>query len=151
LLDLAEVVGEDALGRALEQAERLQLFDLAAVDALIERSAGRRGVGVLDRALAIYREPSHLTRSELERRFLTLCRDAGLPVPAANAWVIDQEVDVLWAEQRLVVELDSHRYHRTAAAFERDRVRDTALQLAGYRVLRVTRRRLDSEPGAVIA
>jgi hypothetical protein len=92
-----------------------------------------------------------VTRSELERRFLALCRDAGLPAPAANAWIVDQEVDVLWADQRLVVELDGHRFHRTRTAFERDRIRDTVLQVAGYRVLRVTQLRLDSEPASVIA
>jgi hypothetical protein len=150
LLDLAGVVRLDDLGRALEQAERLRLFDLLAVDALIERSYGRRGVRSLRRALLAYRELPHLTRSEFERRFLALCRDAGLPTPAANAWVIGHEVDVLWAEQLLVVELDSRSYHQTRAAFERDRIRDAALQLAGYLVLRVTRRRLDSEPEAVI-
>lgn len=56
-----------------------------------------------------------------------------------------------WPEQRLVVELDAHDTHRTLAAFERDRVRDTELQLAGYRVLRVTDRRLEAKPAEVVA
>jgi very-short-patch-repair endonuclease len=59
------------------------------------------------------------------------------------------EVDALWPHQRLVVELDGYEFHRTRAAFERDRARDAALQLAGYRVLRVTSRRLAGEPAAV--
>jgi hypothetical protein len=151
LLDLAGVVREDALARALEQAERLQLFDLRAVDALISRSRGRRGVKALRSALLIYRDPPPLTRSALERQFLDLCHDAGLPTPAANAWVLDQEVDMLWREERLVVELDSRSFHQTRAAFERDRRRDAALQLGGYRVLRVTRRWLEAEAPAVIA
>jgi very-short-patch-repair endonuclease len=50
---------------------------------------------------------------------------------------------------RLVVELDGYAFHRTRAAFERDRARDAALQLAGYRVLRLTARRLGEEPVAV--
>jgi very-short-patch-repair endonuclease len=66
-------------------------------------------------------------------------------------WVAGQEVDILWEEQRLIVELDGHSYHRTRAAFERDRIRDETLQLAGYRVLRITARRLASEPAAVVA
>ena len=52
---------------------------------------------------------------------------------------------------QLVVELDGHAFHRTRAAFERDRVRDASLQVAGYRVLRITHRRLEAEPAAVIA
>ena len=77
------------------------------------------------------------TRSELERRFLALCRDAGLPPPAVNVVVAGFEVDAVWPDRRLVVELDGHAFHGTRAAFERDRVRDASLQLAGYRVLRV--------------
>jgi very-short-patch-repair endonuclease len=58
--------------------------------------------------------------------------------------------DVLWAKERLVVELDGYAFHRSRTAFERDRARDARLQLAGYRVIRITHRRLLSEPEAVI-
>ena len=40
------------------------------------------------------------------------------------------EVDMLWREQRLVVEVDGFAYHSGRAAFERDRRRDAALQAA---------------------
>ena len=59
-------------------------------------------------------------------------------------------VRVQSSDGSLVVELDGHDSHRTRAAFERDRQRDTALQLAGYRVLRITYRRLQSDPAAVL-
>lgn len=59
------------------------------------------------------------------------------------------EVDAVWADRRLAVEVDGYEYHRTRAAFERDRARDAALLVAGYRVLRVTAHRLAAEPGAV--
>jgi very-short-patch-repair endonuclease len=59
-------------------------------------------------------------------------------------------VDQLWPEQRVVVEADGRETHDTASAFERDRRRDVALQLAGFLVLRFTRRRLREEPGAVL-
>lgn len=61
------------------------------------------------------------------------------------------EVDAVWLECKLVVELDSHEFHLTRAAFERDRVRDANLQLAGYRVIRITHRRLQDEPEAIVA
>ena len=60
-------------------------------------------------------------------------------------------VDVYWPQWKLVVELDSRDYHATLRAFERDRVRDAILQKAGFRVLRVTSKRLDNEPAAVFA
>lgn len=59
------------------------------------------------------------------------------------------EVDAFWPGARLVVELDGFSYHRSRAAFERDRERDAALTLAGFRVLRITFRRLEREPKAV--
>ncbi len=51
---------------------------------------------------------------------------------------------------RLIVELDGYAFHRTVAAFERDRRRDAALQLAGYRVMRFTHRRLEAERATVV-
>jgi very-short-patch-repair endonuclease len=107
-------------------------------------------VGKLRRVLAEGVEPL-LTRSELERLFLELCRDADLPVPSVNAVVLGYEVDAVWPHRKLVVELDGYGFHRSRAAFERDRARDAALQVAGYRVLRVTDRRLAGEAAAVQA
>jgi very-short-patch-repair endonuclease len=60
------------------------------------------------------------------------------------------EVDAVWHDRRLVVELDGHEFHRTRAAFERDRIRDAKLQLAGYSVVRFTHRRLESAPAEVV-
>ena len=87
------------------------------------------------------REPD-LTRSELEERFLALCRRAALPWPRVNSTVAvgDQcfEVDFAWPESRLIVELDGRRFHDNAFAFERDRRRDRRLALGGWRVIRAT-------------
>ena len=68
-----------------------------------------------------------------------------------NARVAGLEVDALWPDERLIVELDGYAYHRTRSAFERDRARDATLQLAGYRVLRITARRLGRDPDTVAA
>jgi very-short-patch-repair endonuclease len=61
------------------------------------------------------------------------------------------EVDAFWPAHRLIVELDSWEFHRGRAAFERDRERDTILQAAGYRVIRVTWRKLHSQPAETAA
>ena len=90
------------------------------------------------------------TRSALEQRFVALCRTSSLPMPALNVSVAGFVVDALWPSERLVVELDGFAFHRTRQAFERDRARDAALQLAGYRVLRLTFRRVTREPTAVV-
>lgn len=151
LLDLAEAVRSRQLERAVEEAERLRLFDLRAIEELCSRSHGRHGLKPLRAVLAQVAAPVQETRSELERRFLELCRDAGLPPPAVNVMVEGLEVDALWVRPRLVVELDGYEFHHTRAAFERDRARDARLQLAGYSVLRVTHRMLEREPAAVTA
>ena len=56
------------------------------------------------------------------------------------------EVDFLWRDQRLVVETDGAATHLTPTAFEKDRHRDAALAVAGYRVVRFTWRRVVFEP-----
>jgi very-short-patch-repair endonuclease len=90
------------------------------------------------------------TRSELERRFLQLCRRHRLPPPEVNVRVGRMEVDFLWPGAELVVEVDGYRYHRGRSAFERDRVRDLGLRDRGYAVIRLTHRQLLEEPGLVV-
>lgn len=77
---------------------------------------------------------------------MRLTREWGLTPPEQNAKVDGIEVDFLWREQRLVVELDGWRYHRTREAFEHDRERDQALARSGHRVLRFTHRQLTERP-----
>jgi very-short-patch-repair endonuclease len=60
-------------------------------------------------------------------------------------------VDALWPGQRLIVELDSWKFHSGRHAFESDRERDAALQAAGYRVVRITWRQLEADPERVAA
>jgi hypothetical protein len=91
------------------------------------------------------------TRSEGERRLKALCKAAGLPVPIMNARVHGHEVDAYWPAQRLIVEIDGWRYHRTRKRFEDDRRKDAALTTAGYRVVRITYRRLREEAMKVAA
>lgn len=150
LLDLAQVLQQQYLRRALDESERLGLFDLRALERLIGRSQGHRGLRTLGKVLADYRGPPPLTRSELERQFLDLCRDGGLPRPQTSFLVGGREVDVAWPDQRLIVELDSHAFHGTRAAFEDDRIRDAILQAAGYRVIRITHRRMEAAAAEVV-
>jgi very-short-patch-repair endonuclease len=96
------------------------------------------------------RDPD-LTRSELERRFLRLCRRHRLPDPEVNARIDRYEVDFLWRADRVVVETDGFRYHGDRAAFESDRARDARLQVLGFRVLRFTHRQVAEEAGTVAA
>src|SRR4029079_1828797 len=90
------------------------------------------------------------TRSKLERLLLEISREVRLHPPAMDTVVCGFEVDALWEEQKLIVELDGYTWHSDPTAFERDRKRDAKLQLAGYIVLRVTYRRLKYETADVV-
>jgi hypothetical protein len=148
LLDLAEIMDRRGLERMFEEAERTRLLDLRAVEQACARGHGRRGLKPILSHLRTL-GPAPETRSELERRFVALCRELALPLPEVNALVAGFEVDAVWNDRGLVVELDGYEYHGTRLAFERDRARDAALQVAGYRVVRVTYRRLAEEPEKV--
>ena len=145
IVDLADVVRADRLQRAVDVAEHRGLFDLRALPHL----RGRRGRGRLERILATYREPPP-TNSEFERRFSYFCRQHGVSHPDFNVEVEGFLVDAVWFDVKLVVELDSYGHHGNRSSFEEDRRRDAVLQIAGYRVLRITHRQLTERPAAVL-
>lgn len=151
LVDLADDVTPHQLERICHRAEVLRVLDAGKLDRRLSR--GRwRGARSLRSALETlaYADPQ-ITRSELEERFLGLAADAGLPPPLTNAQVAGNEVDFLWPERRLVVETNGVAAHLTPTAFEEDRRRDAALQIAGYRVARFTWRQVVRDPRHVKA
>jgi predicted transcriptional regulator of viral defense system len=148
LLDVAATDRFDRLERMLERAEELERFDLRAVESLLARAAGHPGAGCLRRAVALYRTPA-FTRSGLERRFLALMKEAGLPQPSTGFNERGYELDVYWPELRFAVELEVFETHGTHGAFERDRLRREDLKLAGIEMTHVTGRRLEREPQRV--
>jgi hypothetical protein len=151
LIDLAEVVQRRSLERAMEQAEIVRRLDVRAIEAVIAAHPRRLGCTRVRDILDEYAIGSALTRSELEELVLSICDRAGLPRPEINRRVAGLEVDFLWRGPRLIAEADSRRYHATRQAFERDRERDALLLLHGYRVVRLTERRLVTDPDGVSA
>lgn len=147
--DYAELGAPNQLGWAFEAADRLDLLDLGVIDELCARSVGRHGLNPLQTLAGEHRGPPPETRSELETRFPTLIREAGLPEPSVNVVVAGFMVDFYWPSSRLVVELDGYAFHRSRRGFEDDRAKDVQLQLAGCRVLRPTDRRLRAQHGAI--
>lgn len=150
LLDLAATVRFDWLERIVERSEERGLFDLRPVEDLLSRTVGHHGHARLRRAIALY-QPTSFTRSGLERRFLELWLEAGLPQPRMNYVEEGFELDAYWPEFRFAVELEVFETHGTRAAFERDRKRQEDLLLAGIGMTRVTGPRLEREPEEVIA
>jgi restriction endonuclease-like protein/putative AbiEi antitoxin of type IV toxin-antitoxin system len=145
LLDLSAALPRSGVERAIERADALRLVDHAIVGALLERYRGRPGTSLLSELRERGVEPV-LTRSELEERFMTFLDAHPMPRPEVNTVVEGFEVDFVWREQRVIVELDSRTWHHTRAAFERDRERDRILQAHGRRVVRITWRQLHDDP-----
>jgi very-short-patch-repair endonuclease len=150
LVDLAGVLTVDELESALAIARRRNLASDQEIHAAIARAPHAKGVATLRKLLSEGKHP-RLTRSKYERKLLKLLSAAQLPKPVPNAKVEGHEVDLLWPQHRLVVEFDSVAFHMDRKAFEQDRLRDQRLTAAGYRVLRITARQLDTTPEAVVA
>ncbi len=155
LFDLAAVLGARPWERVYDQASILEVLDGRALDDQLRRNPSGAGVRRLRAVRDEHRAGSTASWSELEERLLAVSRGAGLPGPELNAWIVPGDgepairVDFLWRSERLVVEADGHRFHRTRLGFETDRRRDQRLMLAGWRVIRVTWRQLQHEPEKV--
>lgn len=160
VVDLAGTYGEDGVRRTVELAAKEGKLDVAAIDAVLANGPRRRGAPCLRRVLDDWRPVAETARyatvrSLFEAKLLPLLAAADLPMPRINAPVRTLgrvlEVDLLWDDERFVVEADSRRHHGTEAAFERDRERDLDLLAVGYESLRVTWRQVEHEPDKVFA
>ncbi len=149
LMDLAATASDHDLERAVAEAQVARLVTVDELAAGVRAASGRRGAGRLRRLLDD--GDAAPTRSVAEREMRALVRRAGLPAPESNSVVAGHEVDLLWRAARLVVEVDGYAAHHTRKAFEKDRMRDAELLLAGHRVLRLTWRQLNTQPEAVVA
>lgn len=139
LTDLAEVTTSNDFRRALRQAQALSLI---AHDRDPVQIHGRKQSAKL-------RAGPDRTRSTLERRFLKLCEQHGIPRPEVNVKLGELEVDFLWRDHNLVVEVDGWQYHRGREAFEDDRSRDQWLVAKGFRVIRFADAQLERDPRGV--
>ena len=145
-MDLADVLPRRALERSFDEAEYLRL-DCTGLRPI----RGRPGYGRLRAVLAEHHAGSTRTRSDLEDLFLEVCASRDIARPEVNTVLDGHEVDFLWREARLVVEVDGRAGHGTRRAFEEDRMRDAELTVAGRRVLRISQKRLESAPSEVAA
>jgi very-short-patch-repair endonuclease len=150
LLDAAGVLDPTRLERAVAEAGVRRLASRSEMLVQLDRYPARPGAGALRELLDREGGPK-LTRSEAERKLLELLRAARLPSPRANVKIGRYEVDLLWWEARVVVEVDGYAFHSSRTAFERDRRRDGDLHARGFTVIRVTWRQIVDEPEAVVA
>ena len=141
LLDQAPALTRKSLTRAVNNARLERILTLDDLADVLERFPRHQGAKKLKPFLDVKGGP---TRSDWEDFFPAWCEQHALPPPVMNAMVAGHEVDALFPDEKVIVELDSWEFHGKARKpFEDDRAKSNALQLAGYRVIRVTSWMLD--------
>lgn len=149
LIDMSLRLDRLEVERMINEADKYNLTHPPQLREALDARAGERGVARL--RFILDRRTFRLTKEELERRFLPLAREAGLPIPLTGQFVNEFEVDFYWPDLGLLVETDGLRYHRTPAEQARDRLRDQTHTAAGLTPLRFTHEQVRYEPEHVLA
>ncbi len=155
LLDLSTRFNDGSVTSAANEAVLNQTFDMREIENLLKRSKGHRGIRRLRRIL----ESGDLTgedqfKSGLERCYAELCKQRGLPKPGVNRWLLlgDEyhQVDFLWREQKVVIEVDSDQYHQTGWKLRRDAKVSALLLEHGFRHDRVPEDLIRESPSEAV-
>lgn len=149
LVDLASCLSTGQLEAMVNEADHHGLIDpealRSAIDGLPYRPGARRLRTLLDTSSYA------MTTTALERDFLPLAQEAGLPLPETQAHLGGHRVDFYWAELGLIVETDSLRYHRTVFKQAADKRRDNTHAGSGLTTLRFSHGQVHHEPDYVRA
>ena len=140
-LDLAGTMySERAFRRVVHEALARKLVNVVTLRAEVDRAGPRRrGIGRVRAEIADGAKP---TRSGLEDDMVSILRrheapsfETNVHVPGTPDWV---EVDVLFAAQKLVIEVDGTHWHSTPFRRELDAYKQSLVEAAGHRVIRLT-------------
>jgi len=153
-------VGALASRRSVQTVEKMIDALVAANRATIEEFHELAGLlwkspGVVNLRLAVQRHlpEGRLTRSEAERLFLRILRDAGLALPVANVRVVDaagrvRYLDFAYADLRIMIEIDVHPDHGRTLGRNADGARQNDL-VPAWHPLRFDESDLLYRPGEV--
>ena len=139
LLDLAAVLDDTALRRAVREAQAKKLATVGDIAAILRRPGAQTGRKRLAQIIATGPAP---TRSALEDAVLDLMLVGGISHPEVNPpmWLEGRRFvpDFRWPGQRLVLEADGAAFHDGEVARDDDAIRQALLEAHGERVIRVT-------------
>ncbi len=158
IVDLSAVWRLGRVASALDSAVAARRTTYAEVGECL-RSVARRGKpGVrLLTALLDERGPGAIPpASVLERDFFALIDRSALPRPVRQHPLPRLDgavglVDAAWPAVRLIVEVDSRRWHQRIADMKRDRDRDLHAAAAGWQVLRLLHEHIVDAPAETVA
>ena len=148
-LDRVDEAVDDAVSRGLA-TEKWMWWQLEET-----RKRGRNGVRALEQVLS-ERAGTGVTESWLERTTLRILADAGLPLPLCQKRVAPDgafvaRVDFLYPDQRVVIEVLGHRWHRSRQQVTADAERRRELTMLGYEVHEFTYDEIVRTPEKLIA
>ncbi|MFT3865309.1 MAG: DUF559 domain-containing protein [Solirubrobacterales bacterium] len=153
MFDLAGMLKEREVERAWNEMEVRGYRDRLSVPHLLERHPGRKGSLVLARLAERATLPVGITRNDLEEAFLALVDRYELPRPRMNVHIALRgrfyEIDCLWEDRRVAIELDGGGAHGTTEAFHKDRERDRILTAEGFTTARITWDHIQDTPAEV--
>ncbi len=150
IFDLAALLDAYDLEGLVAEASYRKLASEHELRDQLTRNPRKPGVVALRAILNLPGGPQR-TRSPAERRMLRLLRGAGITGFEANARIHGYEVDLLWRDLGLAVEIDGYDAHSGRVAFERDRLKLATLNAHGLTVMPVTGRQLRVDPAGVLS
>ncbi len=151
-LDCLSIMDSEKGLRLWSWVSSRQILDARLLRRRIAERSGRPGVVHLRTLLELVENGAV---SAAEYRCHQILHEAGIGGWSAGATIRDEAgviavADILFARQRLVVEIDGYAAHSSKNAFIRDRRRQNRLVAAGYTILRFTWDDLEHHPLAVI-
>ncbi|MFZ4586141.1 MAG: endonuclease domain-containing protein [Acidimicrobiia bacterium] len=156
LIDAAPMLRPKVLTRVLDDARRSGLVTTDDLRLRLRalRRRGRPGVSITESVLRSEGD-APAAGSVLERMFLELLTDWGLPLPLRQVKVprVDGSyalLDFAYPEQRIAIELDGHGSHATRGERAADSQRQNDIALSGWTVLRFTYEQVRNEPEATV-
>lgn len=149
LMDYAARAPLSKVRRALARADYDGGLNFDAIAAKLRR--GHTGSRKLRNALRAHQPQLARSKSGLEVIFFELCEAEDLPLPEINARIAGWEVDALWRQERVAVEIDGPGNHRSPAQIRRDRRKDLELRAIQITVLRYSDEQVENQRSAVMA
>ena len=136
LLASTDHLSHDALRLVLARAEFKRILHLPSLQAAL--GEGRPGTRRIRAAMDAHLPQLARCANGFERDFVLLCESFSLQIPEPNVRIGRYVPDMLWGEQRLIVELDGKDAHHTPAQLQADAARQAHLESLGYTVIRFT-------------
>jgi very-short-patch-repair endonuclease len=146
VMDCLGLLPEPFARTLFDRSLQRKLISLEAVELRLRSEPNRRG----NRQLWKLLDEASLGEAESERVLHRILSDAGITGWLPSVPIGPYVGDVVFDEERLIVEVDGWAYHSGVERFAHDRLRQNALMNQGWRFLRFTWAHLVEQPGYVV-